>query len=213
MAKKFFDIDEAAAMLGITPAALNDMRTRNEIRGFRDGTTWKFRSEELEKVSAELKSKPKSSGPAPDESGIGLADEGPGEGGSVLLSERELGSGPTTSSTIIGKSSASKSSSDSDIQLSEPSRDPKTATSDVKLASTSGVLSEGPGPGSELGLQFEELDSLELDFDDSGKGMKPAASDSAIAGSAISASAEKPITAPIQAGDSNLSLGEEIAPP
>jgi len=168
MAKKFYDIDEAATVLGVSTTQLNEMRTRNEIRGFRDGTTWKFRAEEVEKVAGELKSRPAA---ADDDDELKLADEpSDAEGGSVLLSERELGSAPTTSSTIIGKSS-SPSSSDSDIQLADSSIEKETARagSDVKLASGSGSGKvEG---GSDLGLQFEELDSLELDFGTgSGKG-------------------------------------------
>ena len=209
MSKKFYDIDEAASVLGLDPAKVNEMRTRNEIRGFRDGATWKFRAEEVEKVAADLKSKP----PADDDDGdIGLAaDPSESEGGSVLLSERELGSAPTTSSTIIGKS-PSKGTSESDIRLADIPRGDegsKAGGSDVKLAAHSDILRSKGAPadagasalglgsaiglggseilaggsqvnsgsgvgagseiGSDLGLQFEELDSLELDFDDAGK--------------------------------------------
>ena len=208
MAKKFYDIDEAATVIGVSAAQLNEMRTRNEIRGFRDGATWKFRAEEVEKVAADLKGKPASQD---DDDDIQLAADtaSEGEGGSVLLSERELGSAPTTSSTIIGKS-ASASSSESDIRLADSPREKEgsKAGSDVKLAAQSDVLRRGDTSGSagssgetgsDLGLQFEELDSLELDFDDAGA--SPSGSGSATSG-------EKKL-APPSPSDSTLQLAED----
>ena len=35
--KKYYTVDEAAQILGITPADVNQKRERNELRGFRDG--------------------------------------------------------------------------------------------------------------------------------------------------------------------------------
>jgi len=74
MASKLIELKEAAAMLGVTPDELNEMRSRNELYGYRDGATWKFKSEEIEKVAAdrgiELKSAP---APAPAaEGGSGI---------------------------------------------------------------------------------------------------------------------------------------------
>ncbi len=51
MAGKFIDLNEAATMLGVSTDELNDMRLRNEINAVRDGSSWKFKAEELERVA------------------------------------------------------------------------------------------------------------------------------------------------------------------
>jgi hypothetical protein len=53
---KLIELHEAAKMLGISPEQLTDMRSRNAIFGYRDGSTWKFKVEEIERVKAELAS-------------------------------------------------------------------------------------------------------------------------------------------------------------
>lgn len=60
MAAKFIELNEAAGMLGVSPDQLNDMRLRGEIHGVRDGSTWKFKSDEVERVIEDR------GGPAPD---------------------------------------------------------------------------------------------------------------------------------------------------
>jgi hypothetical protein len=53
MAGKFIDLNDAAAMLGVTTDELNDMRLKGEINAVRDGSSWKFKQEELERVADE----------------------------------------------------------------------------------------------------------------------------------------------------------------
>jgi hypothetical protein len=53
MAAKFIELNEAAKQLGVTTDQLNDMRLRGEIFGTRDGSTWKFKAEEVERVAEE----------------------------------------------------------------------------------------------------------------------------------------------------------------
>ena len=45
---KLIELQDAAEMLGISPEQLTDMRSRNEIFGYRDGSTWKFKVEEID---------------------------------------------------------------------------------------------------------------------------------------------------------------------
>lgn len=45
---KLIELKEAAAILGMTAEELADLRTRNEIFGYRDGSTWKFKESELD---------------------------------------------------------------------------------------------------------------------------------------------------------------------
>jgi excisionase family DNA binding protein len=50
----YVSLDEAAKILGITTDELVDMRSRGEIFGYRDGASWKFKQEEIERVQSEL---------------------------------------------------------------------------------------------------------------------------------------------------------------
>jgi excisionase family DNA binding protein len=197
MATRFIQLDEAAEMLGISPDALNEMRSRNELRGFRDGTTWKFKSDDIDRVLADRQR----GGAAPaadipgaaaedlrfDESGdsdLKLGDESSDQGEeSVLLSERELGGSEVIgSSTIIGDAST-EGSPDSDIALADTAGgegsqatdlqlvgDSMIQGSDVAVAGGSGLQpisrdeeEGGSEAASDLSLQFEDMDGLDLE--------------------------------------------------
>jgi excisionase family DNA binding protein len=153
MATKFIQLEEAAEQLGISADRLNEMRERNEIRGFRDGATWKFKEDEIEKLAGELKG-----GGGDDDLSLDLDDDGgPAVSDSVLLSERELGGSDVIgSSTIIGDDAAP----DSDIQLADTG-------SGVDVVSDSMAKGSDIKAGSDLGLQLDEADdSLQLDLGD-----------------------------------------------
>lgn len=47
-------MDQAAAMLGVSIDKLTEMRSANEVFGYRDGATWKFKLSELERVAGDL---------------------------------------------------------------------------------------------------------------------------------------------------------------
>ncbi len=177
--RKFIDLDEAAKMLGVSTDTVTEMRDRGKIHGYRDGASWKFKPEEIERAIAEREA-------AEEEGEFAEVDEDPD---SILLSEVELGqSDESTSSTIIGGKS-SRDSADSDIQLAAPKSDssvdldsaltldPSTG-SDVLGGSEIGVGSSasGSGSGAESGSgvspMFDELDTLDLDL--------PTAADSGI---------------------------------
>jgi hypothetical protein len=53
MAGKLVQLNEAAEMLGISPDELIKLRQRNEIHGYRDGASWKFKIEEVQRVAEE----------------------------------------------------------------------------------------------------------------------------------------------------------------
>lgn len=50
---KFVDLKEAAAILGVTIEELTEMRSKGDIFGYRDGSSWKFKVEEVERVQTE----------------------------------------------------------------------------------------------------------------------------------------------------------------
>jgi len=111
--KRYYTAEEAAQVLGITPGEVNQRRERNELRGLKDGATWKFKVEDIEALAARLKA--------------GAA--APTDEGDVLASEVELGpSSSGKSGTVLGPGKAH----DSDIQLA--GSDVKLAGSDIKLA-------------------------------------------------------------------------------
>jgi excisionase family DNA binding protein len=168
MATKFIQLDEAAEQLGISPDKLNEMRERNEIRGFRDGQTWKFKEEEIAKLGANLKGGGGGGG-GDDELTLDLDDVGGGVSDSVLVSDRELGG-----SDVMGSGSAiigDKETPDSDIELADAGSGPQII-SDSMLGGSDLSLDPIPGgAGEESGLQIDEGDSLELELEsDIGKG-------------------------------------------
>lgn len=73
MAQKFIGLEDAATQLGVPKERLNEIREAGEIRAYRDGTSWKFRSEDIEKLSQEL---PEKGGDEDAGSDISLADDG-----------------------------------------------------------------------------------------------------------------------------------------
>ena len=44
--QKFIDLGEAAGQLGIEQEQLNRLREQGKLRGYRDGSSWKFRVDE-----------------------------------------------------------------------------------------------------------------------------------------------------------------------
>jgi excisionase family DNA binding protein len=145
MTQKYYTADEAAKLLGVTSAEVNQMRERRELFGVNTGVSWKFKAEEVEKLVRD-----RQSGENEDDQGSGDQD--------VLLSEAELGeSDPSKSGTVIGSGKGLKPS-ESDIQF---------AGSDVNLADSSLDSAEGQagkGKGVELKGKANEID-LTLDED------------------------------------------------
>jgi excisionase family DNA binding protein len=162
MARKLVPLEEAAQQLGVSPDELNEMRQRQEIYGYRDGSSWKFKPEDVEKLAEE-----RSIRAASDSGSVNLATRGEEAGDDdgddmVLLSEVELGeSGPSTSSTVIGKPGQGQAAADSDIKLAtspsvQPGQDsdvlPIDLSGNVPLDLGSEMdLSSGPGSGSGSG--------------------------------------------------------------
>jgi len=156
MAGKFVELSEAAKMIGVTADELIEMRSKGEIFGYRDGASWKFKLEEVERVNADRSGGPKRGSDssimsADDEEFITglsskiLAEKAQEESGSILVSEEELGVSATGSSTIIGKGKVKPS--DSDIQLA----------SDSNIVPGSDKLLEAPGSRLQLGADVGDV--------------------------------------------------------
>lgn len=53
MASKFVPLEEAAKLLGVPTEKLVEMRSNGELRGFRDGASWKFPQDEIDRLAAD----------------------------------------------------------------------------------------------------------------------------------------------------------------
>ena len=168
----YVPLDEAAKRLGVSADSLVEMLSKGEIFGYRDGASWKFKAEEIERVQMERD---------------GVISEDP-SGSSLLLSENYLGpSGSKSGSTIGGDKSSGRP--DSDLELRKSDRE--GSGSDVALvpdpSSGSGVrLVTRNNGGKKTGdsdalspIGGDSDDDLQL-IDDDGQIMGDAGSGSAI---------------------------------
>ncbi|HVA44829.1 MAG TPA: helix-turn-helix domain-containing protein [Pirellulales bacterium] len=121
MARKLVPLEEAAKTLGISPDELNNLRENREIYGYRDGASWKFKPEDVERLAQELAER--GSKPASDSSSLAvdLSDSDDEGDDIVLLQEGALGGSAGGSSTVIGGPANVQSPEDSDIKLSDVS--------------------------------------------------------------------------------------------
>src|SRR3954468_9633357 len=53
MVQRLTSLDEAATQLGISTDRLNALRESGKVRAYKDGASWKFRREDIEKFAAE----------------------------------------------------------------------------------------------------------------------------------------------------------------
>ena len=183
MASKFVELSEAAKQLGISADELNDARNAGEVHGFRDGSSWKFKPQELERF-AEERGVSLGAGDNFDDLLDDLNIDG-GGGSSVLVSDEALGAGQESlSSTIIGENSAGAADSDLRLVPAEDEGDDISLDDDdddlqlESLADSTGSdlslddadddeLSLEPATGTgELGAASDELDLDGLDDDD-----------------------------------------------
>lgn len=180
MAAKLFSVDEAAAMLGVSPAKLGELRQRGAVHGVRDGAGWKFKQDDIDRylrdVAAESSSDPTDSSSNLDmsslidfdapksASGLELPVDIEAERDSVSLSDIDLNFGSGTGSGISGlvagsgakPTPAPASGGGSDIEL-------KFGDSGLNLLSGSSIgKGDGPKPGtsgggSELGIAMSDV--------------------------------------------------------
>ncbi len=147
MSKKYYDLEETAALLGMPKAELNRLREQGKIRGFADRGTWKFRDEDVDKLKRSRQFDSDPDVPM-------LVDESSGEmDASVLADDDGLAEQPT----IVTKGRSSDSDvrlvdSDSDVKLIGDEADSDSdvklvgqhdSDSDVKLIGDSGKLADG----------------------------------------------------------------------
>ena len=69
MEQKFVKMEDAVEQLGVSADRLNELREHGILRAYRDGASWKFRADEIEKMAQEGVPEP------PPPSDLGLADD------------------------------------------------------------------------------------------------------------------------------------------
>lgn len=207
MARKLVSLEEAAVMLGITPDALNEMRQRQEIYGYRDGPNWKFKPEDVEKILEDRNSKAEGHEPLELDSDSG--DD------MIMVSEMELGEvGPTPGgSTVIGRSGEMASAEDSDVKLAKKIEDELKASGGMGLADSSELLPVDLDDSTEIPLAVSSGSSNVIgkgDKESKGKGSSSKGSDLQLA--ADSSTKPSATSAPLSnasAGGSDIQLGVE----
>ncbi len=218
MAGKFVDLSEAAKMIGVSAESLIDMRSKGSIFGYRDGASWKFKVDEVERVIRErgVEARDSDSGiiDANDDefenliSGLSskiLADKAQegSESGSVLVSEQELGVSATGQSTIIGKGELERKASDSDLRLADDS-------SKDLLGGGSDKLIEAPASKLDKASASDVLHGSDINLaSGSGTGEMPAAKPG---GSSLSLENDLALTDEDETGSSDSVLDDEIRP-
>ena len=173
---KLIPMEAAAKLLGLSVEKLNELRTNNEVFGYRDGSTWKFKMSELERVADDLGL---SVGSAEAPTLDSVADSSTG-GAQNDSEELDLGLEDSSQDMFLEPDSESIAMQDSSIELfSTPLGGKEGGTSsdifaDADLSdddegdmidlAASGLLVKG---GSKKSLLDDDQDSGELSLADS----------------------------------------------
>lgn len=144
----YLPLSDFAAKLGVSEDTIQDLRERGKVRAFRDGSSWKFKEDELEKARGILAEEGLAGGDSESQefelSGITDSEDGSsGSMDSILISDTGEG-GDSGSSHIISQDSDSSLSLDSDIGLDDAS------SSSVDPAGESNLSSLSLGEGSDI---------------------------------------------------------------
>ncbi len=96
MAGKLITAEEAAKILGVSPAEVAEMRQRQDLYGYRDGSNWKFKEDDVLRVAG-------------DRSGSGATQSFDLSGSGINLGSDEI---------VLGGSSPAMGSGDADLDFS-----------------------------------------------------------------------------------------------
>jgi excisionase family DNA binding protein len=135
MEQKFVTFEEAFEQLGISADQLNELRERGVLRAYRDGSSWKFRTEEIAKMSQEGVPEP----PPPSDIGLvapeDLVAAEPLDVDPLGLDDEEFSLEEDDDDTKISKSSPMlKAQDDSALEAELGDTDSLSAGSELELA-------------------------------------------------------------------------------
>lgn len=194
MASNLIELKDAAQMLGLSAEKLSDLRSNGSVYGYRDGSTWKFKIDELQRFATseniELGTIATNSGEGSGIAGVDadlekMIDVSDIEGESILVGEEITGDdGDSHTSTIIG---GGPQGDGSDIQIDGESGKPGSdvelvadddSPSGVKLVSggsdvlvggsdvlSSGSGNVGAGEGDTAKLELDDADGDDVSLD------------------------------------------------
>lgn len=150
MAQKFTSLDDAAAQLSISKERLNQLREANAVRAYRDGASWKFRSEDIDRMAEEgiPQIDPGASDLSLDTSDLDLST-----GSGLKLSHDE----PTTKSDAV-------KASESELGLADEALEPGSA-SDLSTDDVDEPTVAGLDEGSDDALALDTDDSIDINKD------------------------------------------------
>lgn len=155
MSSQFLSLEEAAKQLGISPEELVSMRSAGKVRGFRDGTSWKFPVDELTRLSEDLAAE------ADDYDPYQIADS---DDEFRVAEESPTPSGGTAAANAPGKM-LELDSADLELSLEEPALTHDSSDLDLGLVEPSGS-GTGPLAGVESGDRSADDSGLKLQADD-----------------------------------------------
>ena len=146
----YLSLEEAAAKLGISPDRLVELRSEGQVRGFRDGASWKFPDTEIDRLAEEL------------------AADGAGSG--MLVNEAGIGGDVGSIGSIIGGDGASDGEG-SDVGIGGEAVKEGSTGSDVNLVAKEDGSDLELVPSSESGIEMEvdglqEIDSADLQLEE-----------------------------------------------
>lgn len=171
MENRLYTIDEVAQLMGKTPAEINEMRMQGKIYGMRDGSSWKFKGPDVEKLLH------------PVEEAAYDEDYALAGGSSLSLNDDSAGSSsPDINSTLDSDSSGISSEASNVLDIGEDDLvlGESDVMSDVTLnGESSGINLYKPEGDSGISLDDNELsgvldagsvamnsDSLNVNLDD-----------------------------------------------
>ena len=175
MAAIFIELDEAAKQLGVTAEKLNEMRLRGEIFGTRDGSTWKFKAEEVQRVVEELGDSPSEMG---DDDVLGLDSESQTSSSDLHLeAEAEVSSDSPTAIGALEDLDDLGVTAGSDVNLADDDDELRLR---AEGASDVALVADGAGSGVNLVADDDILASdlsiaSDLALDDAPKSAKKSA--------------------------------------
>ncbi|MDO4582721.1 MAG: helix-turn-helix domain-containing protein [Planctomycetia bacterium] len=193
MAEKYLAVEEVAALLNITNAEVISATTSGQLRGYKDGSAWKFRSEDVEKYMKEQRAAA-SSANSDDEFGYESYDL-----------DSDIGGSSDINATLDGDVQPLE---DSSLELSDYDGD----DGDLVLGEDDGVGSSTGsgltlGEGSGISLMSATDSGIALDDDTSGEVLELGEDDMLQFGSGLSGSLSGSLASSLSGtGEENFKL-------
>jgi len=152
MASNLIESSQAAEKLGVSEDELNEMRLRGEIHGVRDGASWKFKDDEIERVAEEKGISP-AGGAAEGAMDVSDLDAAGSSDLALDLEAGDAGDAPTAIGSLEDLEAAPAGESGLTLSSGEEQDEDLTIGDDDDLLapSESDVLG-GLGEGSDAGL-------------------------------------------------------------